>query len=144
MNNKLFKIFVINYFGNLPKILEDLEVEKGAGGLIFCPMHDNYNTPAAKVFKDKTGWHFYCFTENKQFGTYDLYKHIYGYNMEQVFEALWNQLDDSTKNQMYDMFGEFDEDAPIENLEIFQEFKNRQINYEQLKSKLCVKISQES
>ena len=47
MNSKLFKIFVINYYGDLPKILEGLDIKVQHNGLFLCPMHDNYNTTAA-------------------------------------------------------------------------------------------------
>ena len=143
MNDRTFKRFVINYYGNLPKILKEMGIESGRGGLMFCPMHDNYNTPAAKLFKDKTGWHFYCFTENRQFGTYDVYQQVYGYNMDQVFDHLWNQLSESDRTQMYDIFGEFDDSSVIENIEIYQKFKYAQITYSQLKDFLCQKVSQE-
>lgn len=143
MNDKAFKRFVINYYGNLPKILENMEIETQRGGLIFCPMHDNYNTPAAKLFKDSTGWHFYCFTENRQFGTYDIYKQD-GYNMDQVFDHLWNQLSEADKSQMFDTFGEYDDVAIIEDIEVYQKFKYGQLTYTQLKEYLSNKISQEN
>ena len=143
MNDRQFKIFVINYYGNLPKILKDLEVESHTGGLMYCPMHDNYNTPAAKLFKDSTGWHFYCFTENKQFGTYDVYKDIYNLNMETVFNNLWSNLSESERTQMKDIFGEFDENTPVENIEIYQNFRYKNINYDQLKRQLCTILEQE-
>lgn len=137
MNNHLFKRFVIDYFGNLPKILEEADVHIQTNGLMMCPMHDNYNTPAAKIFRDNNGWHFYCFNEQKQFGTYDVYKHVYGLNMEMVFENLWNQLSEAQKNEVTNMFGEYDEETPLENIYLYENFKYGKITYSQLKSELC-------
>jgi len=141
MNSKLFKIFVINYYGNLPKILKDIDINVQPNGLMMCPMHDNYNTPAAKLFKDQTGWHFYCFNEQRQFGTYDVYQHVYNLNMEYVFNDLWSKLTKAEQSQMYDIFGEFDDNAPLENIETYRKFRIGQSTYAQLKSELCSQIS---
>lgn len=143
MNSKLFKRFVIDYYGNLPKILKDLDIEVQHNGLFLCPMHDNFNTPAAKIFKDTTGWHFYCFNEQKQFGTYDVYRQIYNYNMDVVFNNLWSQLTKEDKQQMYDIFGEFDNDEPLENIQTYKNFKSGLSSYYQLKQELCNQISME-
>lgn len=141
MNSKLFKIFVINYYGNLPKILKDLDIEVQHNGLMMCPMHDNYNTPAAKLFKDQTGWHFYCFNEQRQFGTYDVYQQIYNLNMEYVFNDLWSKLSKQEQSQMYDIFGEFDDDAPLENIDTYKKFRAGVSNYQQLKQELEKQIA---
>ena len=119
MNSKLFKRFVIDYYGDLPKILENLDIVVQRNGLMMCPMHDNYNTPAAKLFKDQTGWHFYCFNEQRQFGTYDVYQQIYNLNMDFVFQQLWSQLSKFEQSQMFDIFGEYDDNAPLENIQTY-------------------------
>ena len=141
MNSKLFKKFVIDYYGDLPKILENLDIVVQRNGLMMCPMHDNYNTPAAKLFKDQTGWHFYCFNEQRQFGTYDVYQQIYNLNMDFVFQQLWSQLSKFEQSQMFDIFGEYDDNAPLENIQTYEKFKYGQINYQQLKNELCQQIS---
>ena len=141
MNSKLFKRFVIDYYGDLPKILENLDIVVQRNGLMMCPMHDNYNTPAAKLFKEQTGWHFYCFNEQRQFGTYDVYQQIYNLNMDFVFQQLWSQLSKFEQSQMFDIFGEYDDSAPLENIQTYEKFKYGQINYQQLKNELCQQIS---
>ena len=141
MNSKLFKRFVIDYYGDLPKILENLDIVVQRNGLMMCPMHDNYNTPAAKLFKDQTGWHFYCFNEQRQFGTYDVYQQIYNLNMDFVFQQLWSQLSKFEQSQMFDIFGEYDDNAPLENIQTYEKFKYGQIKYQQLKNELCQQIS---
>ena len=107
-------------------------------------MHDNYNTPAAKIFKDQTGWHFFCFNEQKQFGSYDVWKDVCGYNMDMVFNQLWSQLSKTEQSQMYDIFGEFDDNAPLENIKTYQKFKAGVSNYFQLKQELEKQISQQT
>ena len=141
MNSKLFKMFVINYYGNLPKVLENIDIKVQHNGLMFCPMHDNYNTPAAKIFKDQTGWHFFCFNEQKQFGTYDVYKEVYNLNMDYVFNDLWSKLSKSEQSQMYDIFGEFDNNTELENIDTYKKFRVGVSNYQQLKQELEKQIS---
>ena len=132
MYDKTFQRFVINYYGDLPKILDKIGVDVSTGGLFFCPMHDNYNTPSAKLFKDDTGWHFFCFSEQRQFGTYDVYKSVFGLNMAQVFKTLWENLTEIQRQSMFDLFGEQDTNTPVENLDVYEAFHFGKITYEQM------------
>lgn len=144
MNNRLFERFVINYYGNLPKLLKDIDVHIQANGLFLCPMHDNYNTPAAKIFKDINGWAFYCFSEQKQFGSYDVLKEVYKYNMKVYFRTLWSMLNDSQKAEMRDKFGEYDENSEIFCEQYFEMFRNKQIDYKQLVNLLSFESTKDS
>ena len=42
-------------------------------GNIFCPFHENHDTPAAKMYwdEDKEIWVIWCFSEHKHFTAYD-------------------------------------------------------------------------
>ena len=42
---------------------------------------------------------------------------------------------------MFDIFGEYDDNAPLENIQTYEKFKYGQINYQQLKNELCQQIS---
>lgn len=141
MNNRAFERFVINYYGNLPKILKDLDVHVQPNGLFLCPMHDNYDTPAAKLFKDDNGWAFYCFAEQRQFGTYDVYKEYYHQNMKTLFRKIWSNLTPAQQAKMKDLFGDVNDERVLANENIYQAFFNRQINYQQmlklLKNEIC-------
>lgn len=132
MNND-FERYVINYYGNLPNILKQLGNKPQTNGTMYCPMHDNTNTPAAKLYKDKDGYKFWCFNENKMYATYDIYKDIYHYNMKQVFNTLWSNLSEEDKKVMQDMFGERDENNDeINNEDLFIKFYNKEIDYNNL------------
>ena len=61
--------------------------------------------------------------------------------MDMVFNQLWSQLSKSEQSQMYDIFGEFDDNAPLENIETYQKFRVGTSNYQQLKQELCNQIS---
>ena len=88
------------------------------------------------LFKDDNGWAFYCFNEQKQFGTYDVYKEICGYNMKVVFKTLWSQLTPGQQDMMKSRFGEFDDKAEIQSEQSFIKFSQRAINYQQLLQEL--------
>lgn len=46
---------------------------------IFCPFHYNVDTPSAQVYKDLDGiYRIYCFSENRQYTSYDYIKLILG------------------------------------------------------------------
>lgn len=132
MNNDNFKRYVIDYMCNLRRVLKRLDIDVSPNGLFFCPMHDNYNTPAAKFFKDENGDHFFCFAEHRQYGAYDVYKNIMNCNMNQVFNEIWNNLTDTEKRDLESRFGEYDSDKPVENLDVYIQFKNNQISYQEL------------
>ena len=56
-------------------LLESLHIEVKPNGVMYCPFHDNQNTPAAHLYKEKDGsYTIYCFSENKVFTNTDLYK----------------------------------------------------------------------
>lgn len=135
--NSLFEKFVINYYGDLPRLLKDIDIEVQYNGLFLCPMHDNYNTPAAKLFKDDTGWVFWCFAEGKMYGTYDILKEIYKINTKVAFRQLWNQLSKAEQEAMRDRFGEYDETAEIQNESSFIKFSKKQIDYKTLLNEIC-------
>lgn len=137
INNWLFKRYVINYFGKLPDILRKMGTNIPPNGVIYCPMHDNTKTPAAKLYKDSNGWCFYCFTEGKVFGTYDVYKEIFNYNMDEIFNQLWNSLSEAQKESVEQLFGEYDIDKPVEDIDLYNAFKMGQIDYSGLVDRLA-------
>lgn len=132
MNNDRFKIYVINYMCNLKTILKRLDIDINPNGLFFCPMHDNYNTPAAKYFRDENGDHFFCFAEHRQYGAYDVYKELMHCNMNKIFNDIWGILTEKEKFDLESKFGEYDLDKPVDNIEVYQAFKNQQVDYQSM------------
>ena len=57
-------------FSDLAKKFENVD---SSTGNIFCPFHDNYSTPAAKMYWDEIReiWVIWCFSEQRAFTTYD-------------------------------------------------------------------------
>lgn len=134
--NLKFERFVINYYADLPRLLKEIDVEIQHNGLMLCPMHDNYNTPAAKIFKDENGWVFWCFAEGRMYSAYDIYKDICKCNMKLMFRNLWNSLSESQQELMKDRFGDYDEGVEIQGEVSFIKFSKKQISYKQLINEL--------
>ena len=66
----LSKVFVAFY--NLSDFIELSEY-----GVMFCPFHDDKNKPSAKFFRDSDGVErIFCYSERKQFTSYDYVKLI--------------------------------------------------------------------
>ena len=71
-SNNLLLSKVFPAFFNLSEFLELSEY-----GVMFCPFHDDRNKPSAKFFKDSDGIErIYCYSERKQFTSYDYVKLI--------------------------------------------------------------------
>lgn len=136
MNEELFKRKVIKYTINLPQLLKEMGIEVQHNGLMFCPMHDNYNTPAAKLFKDKDGYAFYCFAEGRMYDAYDVYKYALNASTNILFHNIWTNLPDDVRQNITDLFGEYSVEVKVDDLEFYQEFKENKITYQELLTKL--------
>ena len=128
-----FKEFVINIYTNLPKLLRDLNINIHANGQLYCPFHDNYNTEAAKLYKDSRGYCIYCFYEHRIYRSFDVVKDIMKQNVHLVFDLIWSSLTDKMKRDLIDSYGELESDTItvpcLVELDLFRENK---INYDKL------------
>ena len=68
---------------NLPlkDFLDELNVEIPQNGVIFCPWHDNKETPAAKYYSDSNK--VWCFADQKMYGAYDAMK-LLGFDEDKI------------------------------------------------------------
>lgn len=136
MTNKLFKRKLINYYGNLPQILEKLDIEVQRNGLLFCPFHENYHTPAARLYRNEMGWCIWCFAEHRFYGTYDVYKDILNFDMDKVFDKYWEKLSEKDREAMNDLLGEYNDTVVVADLEKYGRFRVGKITYKQLLDEL--------
>lgn len=133
--------YVINYYGNMPKLLDKLGKNVQTNGQVFCPFHYNINTPAAKIYRDTKGWRLYCFNEHRLYGSFDIYKNILNINVRELFNRTWEKLTEEQKKELLDSYGEVEEDGVnIPNLDLYNMFRFRKISY----SKLCSLIGERS
>ena len=99
------------------------------------PFHENYQTPAAKMFKDKRGDTIFCFSEQKVYHPVDVIKRgMLSTPIEQVFRGLWSQLTDNVKERLVDLYGKPIDYIPQswkDNKEVLEKFKLGEISFEQ-------------
>lgn len=104
MLDELFKDYVINKKIPIPYILNNfLQYNSYSySGKVFCPFHDNFNTPSAKIYKDKDGDSLFCFSERKVYKASDFFKRkVINYEKEKVFNNIWKRLSEQEKRELY-------------------------------------------
>ena len=75
----------------------------GYSGTIFCPFHDNLETPAARIYpkrEEQECEQIFCFSENKLYRPHDCcrdYSRLIKYDTNTVFSVIWQHLSDSEK-----------------------------------------------
>lgn len=73
----------------------------------YCPFHENYDTKAAKVFRDATGDRIWCFAEHKMYYPHDIVRlKMVKQPLEVLFKRIWGQLTDEQQSQL---LAEFDQ-----------------------------------
>lgn len=139
MEDRLFKIRVINYYGGKYNLLYNLLKKagyiQGNKSNIFCPFHDNYNTPSAKYYKDEDKEAIWCFSEGRGYNLNNYYELVMGANLDDIFNKLWNDLSENEKQFYKDMFGEYnpmEQETPPNDIDLYEKFKMGYINYREL------------
>lgn len=57
-------------------------------GNIFCPFHDNHNTPSARIYTDDDGVsRIFCYSEQKMYSVYDYIKLVKKQDPERIIKA---------------------------------------------------------
>lgn len=70
---------IINYFIPMTQLFDRLGIEYSEHSNMFCPFHDNTETPAAHYHSDSNL--LWCYSEQKMYGSWNLIK-IYFPNMD--------------------------------------------------------------
>jgi len=109
---------------------------------VFCPFHDNHNTPAAVLYPDDdgSGDKLWCFSEQKQFRPFDYIKDVLGQDPYKIAKSIWDSLPDYEKEVEYNKLEELNYEelfAPTQTKEdvdkilVIQaehQFKNNKVN----------------
>ena len=103
-----FKAYVVDKVTPFPKILEKAGYEGYSyEGKCFCPFHDNYESPAAKIYHDSNGDTLWCFSESKRYRPSDVLRRnlMKGNSIDSVFSRLWPRLSESKQQALIDSYG---------------------------------------
>ena len=140
MEDRFFKTSVINRHGRSNKVFSALLKKGGYAeeyrSLLFCPFHDNYNTPACKYYMDDSSESIYCFSEGKSYRLSDYYEKILGLNLDMVFDRIWESLSEEEKATYKDLYGEYSYQVEVANLADYGKFRIGAINYSELLDKI--------
>lgn len=131
ITDKKLIYYIINHYIDMRKLLRKLHIEVRANNSMFCPFHDNTNTPAAHLYKEEDGsYTIYCYSEDKLFSNVDLYKNFLpDIDLEELANLLYKNLSSVEREKIFDNINHPYEppELPFNNLLV--EFKANRINF---------------
>lgn len=72
----------------------------------FCCFHNNFDTPAAKIYHNEDGDYMFCFSEQRQYRPSDVFsKKLLNRRLDQVFYKLWEQLSSDVQRMLMEEQG---------------------------------------
>ncbi|MFW6130906.1 MAG: hypothetical protein ACOC56_06945 [Atribacterota bacterium] len=136
--DKDFMYFVINKKISFPLILKKAGYEGyDYRGNVYCPFHDNTDTPAAKLYKDDDGDKLWCWGEcRRMYNPADVLKRgMIDIRLTKVFYRIWKKLSENEKEYLRNKFGQPQEDYFSDEfkskIEMLEAFKNKEIDYKE-------------
>ena len=77
-------------------------------GNVFCPFHENTDTPAAKIYLREGEQVLFCFAEHKSYRVSDVFeKGLASVSMSKVFQDVWGLLSQSERDQFLEDNGSY-------------------------------------
>jgi 5S rRNA maturation endonuclease (ribonuclease M5) len=83
-------------------LLSSLGLDVKPNGVMYCPFHDNKNTPSAHIYQEKDGSNtIYCFSENRVFTNVDLYKtYLPDIVLDDLAQLLFSKLSEEQQKSL--------------------------------------------
>lgn len=135
--------YVINKFISMPKLFDRLGIDYDENTTMFCPFHRNTKTKAAKLYNDSNGWSLWCFSEQKMFGAYDVYKeYLPKINTHELAVMILKRLPKEEQEQIIRESGDILELQELPFQQDLVEFKLHNINYSDLLNQILLKIEE--
>lgn len=136
-----FMCFVIDRIVPFPVILEKAGLEDyDYYGNVYCPFHDNTDTPAAKIYKNDEGDRLYCYANRRQFKPSDVIKrNLLKANLAKSFQNIWKQIPPSKQEALQNRYGEprkYLSEEFEEKLELLEPFRRGEFDIEEYKRKV--------
>lgn len=134
-----FKRYIFNRYIPIPVVSQVVGLgQLGYNRNVYCPFHDNTDTPAAHVYHDEEGDVLFCYSERRRYKPFDFLRQLYpNYQekFESMFQRIWMQLSDKQKEEAIQLFGEDKDFISEENREILgkmSKFKSGRISFKEV------------
>jgi len=136
--------FIINRYVSMPKLFESLGIDYRLTGNMFCPFHQNENTPSAHLYGDETGWRLWCFSEQRMYGAYDIYKvYMPKIDTKQLAIKILEKIPENERTKLLKNAGQELEQRANLFEEPLKKFKRHSINYNELIEQFVVILERE-
>lgn len=126
--------YIVNHYIDMRKLLHKLGVNVRANNSMFCPFHDNVNTPSAHLYKEQDGsYKIWCYAEDRLYGNVDLYKtYLPEINLEDLANLLYNNLSPAERAKLNDNVPRTFELPELPFNSYLQDFKKGKISFPDL------------
>lgn len=125
--------YIINRFMSMPKLFDSLGIDYRINGNMYCPFHHNENSPAAHLYTDETGYRIWCFSENRMYGAWNIYKtYMPNIDTNKLALAIFNKLSDQDQKKLLNDLGNEQELDVLPYQQSLKDFKKHKINISQL------------
>lgn len=102
---------------------------------VYCPFHENYDTPSAKLYHDSRGDTLFCFSEQRRYKPSDvLVKGLLEQSLYSIFYNIWKQLSTDKREKVLSLYGspvDYIPDSWKENEENLARFRVGETSYRQ-------------
>lgn len=133
--------YVINKFMSMPKLFDKLDIDYDENTTMFCPFHKNTHTKAAKLYNDVNGWSLWCFSEQKMFGAYDIYKEFLPkVDTHKLAVMLLKRLPPNEQEQIIKESGDILELQELPFQSSLTKFKEHNIKYRDLINQIILEL----
>lgn len=137
--------YIIVHYIDTRKLLKKLGLDVRANNSMFCPFHDNENTPAAHLYKEEDGsYRIYCYSEDRLFSNVDLYKtYLPDINLNDLAQLLFNNLSEVEKERLADNVNKVYELPELPYSSYLEKFKIGEIDYQHLLHGINLSVPQD-
>ena len=126
--------YIVNHYIDTKQLLKSLHINVRANNAMFCPFHDNTDTPAAHLYKEEDGsYKIYCYSEDRVYSNADLYKnYLPEIDLLDLATLLYANLPEEEKAKMSDKINKPYELPVLPFVSALQDFVQKRITFKEL------------
>lgn len=134
--------YLVNHSINMLVLLKKLNLDVKPNGVMFCPFHENTNTPSAHYYTESDGMgSIFCFYEHRLFTNVDLFKmYCPDIDLKELAKALFNKLSSEDQENLIYNVNNGDTVDSLPYLEDLDDFKFSKITLTELLNKINYRV----